>query len=83
MKRRALYRLGKALEPLGRALEKPGRALSAWAMALWDENCDCEKCIERRARYAAQSWPDNQHEWVKRQSKFLKIKEIDANTKEF
>lgn len=50
MKRYFLFKLGKFLDALGRILAKPGDKLFEFGMELWDKNCDCIKCQERRNR---------------------------------
>ena len=48
MRRRILYRAGKALERLGELLAYWPKRLEWFGGDLWDRNCDCEKCERRR-----------------------------------
>ena len=54
MKRRLLYKLGRAMEVTGNMVDKWVGMFPRWlaseGQALWDRNCDCERCIERNNR---------------------------------
>ena len=50
MKRKLLFRIGRVLQWIGNKAMRPGFKLSSFGLSLWDRNCDCVKCLERRDR---------------------------------
>ena len=48
MKRKLLFRIGKILQRVGKMLARPATKLEDYGLSLWDQNCGCYKCIERR-----------------------------------
>lgn len=52
-KRRLKYLLGKHLARLVDALQRPLYRLDSYAQSLWEQNCDCSKCVERTLKSLA------------------------------
>ena len=48
MRRKFLFRVGKILQRIGKALAEPGEKLQDFGLSLWDQNCDCCKCVEHK-----------------------------------